>query len=1323
MADRTVSVALQLKTTQFKSKLSEAQQQTKRFGDDLQKSAVKNKQELNDVAGGLAKVGAAAALATGLAVKKFADFDKAMSNVRAATHATAGDMGLLKDAAIEAGAKTAFSATEAAGAIENLAKAGVSTSDILKGGLSGALDLAAAGELGVAEAAETAATAMTQFGLAGKDVPHIADLLAAAAGKAQGEVSDMAAALNQSGLVAAQMGLSIEETTGTLAAFASAGLLGSDAGTSFKTMLLQLANPSAEAAETMKDLGINAYDAQGAFVGIAPLAEQLKSKLSTLSQEQRDSTLATIFGSDAIRAANVLYKNGAQGVQDWTTKVNDAGYAAETAAIKQDNLRGDIEKLGGSIETALIQIGEGADSPLRGITQQVTAMVDAFGELPGPVKNSALAIGGITAVGGLAAGGLLKTVTAAAEAKDALETLGATGKRLVFSMGAVGLALGAAAVAYGIFANKNAEAERKADDLRGTLDEQTGAITGNTRAYVANELAQSGLAQKAKDLGLNLAEITDAALGNQGALDSVVVALDAVIASSDRYQRGSGGSASEANAEAARKLKDALLGTNSALTDAQQKQKLAAEGSAEHQTAQEKQAAAVKQSNVVIKEQTDRLKEQTEAAFKAAGNALSLRAAQANYAESLGAVNNALKDNGRGLSVTTEAGRANRAVLDEVASSANDVTESMLANGRSHEDARKNAENAKAEFVRVATRMGLNKKAAKALADQLIAIPPKATTNVTNNAEKAKAKVNDYQKYGLNALSKEKSTAISLTGIPKANQELSSWNTRLSGVDTDIPTHLRTTGIPLAKRQISDFGQQVDKTLGGIADEPINIDIKYTSGGVNLTAPSSVGRRATGGPGGPVPHGPGGTTDDRAGLYALSNDEWVIKASSAQKYGPRTMAAINAGRATVIPDGGFASGGSPGLDFHAGLQPTGVLASSVAASTHALGVAKGKALAKDMQFAGPGGPPGNKGNFRGKTLNARTINMVLAAERILGAAFHITQGSYSTSVKASGSTHAGGGVIDTNGPGGWGAAVGALRRVGFAAWHRTPNQGPWGHHIHAVAIGDSSASPAAKRQVQSFLSGGNGLGGRGMAKGGPVGFNLDQALRRGPLLRDQGGRIPPGTSLVQNNTGRDEHVSRPGEVRRIQLTVDQTIKAVERLTKSYDKAAERVNKTTDRIKDLVAQRNEFAAASASSFTGALFGQGTSAGDLNLRLQARANDAKGFRGDLIALKKKGLSKNLLAELTQSSDYGAANELAQMSPAQLAQISKSYAASVQATQQLQLYTGHTQFGAQIKSAQGDLKREQSNIRSIQKAISGMKFYLQGGKGAYILVRANA
>jgi TP901 family phage tail tape measure protein len=238
---RTVGVKLTADISQYTSALARAGAATKDFGSKLDNAAKGGK--LDKVADTAGIAGIALAGMAGYAIKAAADFDKSMSQVRAATHASTQDMDALRKAALQAGKDTQYSATQAADGITELAKAGVSTTDILGGGLKGALNLAAAGQLDVGEAAETAATAMTQFGLSGKQVPHIADLLAAAAGKAQGSVHDMGYALKQSGLVASQFGLSVEDTTGTLAAFASAGLIGSDAGTSFKTMLLSLANP------------------------------------------------------------------------------------------------------------------------------------------------------------------------------------------------------------------------------------------------------------------------------------------------------------------------------------------------------------------------------------------------------------------------------------------------------------------------------------------------------------------------------------------------------------------------------------------------------------------------------------------------------------------------------------------------------------------------------------------------------------------------------------------------------------------------------------------------------------------------------------------------------------------------------------------------------------------------------------------------------------------------------------------------------------------------------------------------------------------------
>lgn len=247
-----------------------------------------------------------------------------------------------RNQALTAGAAFGYTATQVTEAQVELGKAGLATADILTGGLNGALAFAASDNVDLGKATQIA-VAMKQFN--GKDVPHIGDELAAGAGKALGGVEQPGDALNQSGLVASNFDFSLEETTGVLSAFADAGLLGSDSGTSLKTMLQPLSNPSKESAQLMKSLGINVEDANGKFLATADIAQVLHDKLSTLSDAQRQQALVQIFGSDAVRAATVLYKEGADGLQDYIDQNNDAGYAMEQARLKSDNLAGDLKKL------------------------------------------------------------------------------------------------------------------------------------------------------------------------------------------------------------------------------------------------------------------------------------------------------------------------------------------------------------------------------------------------------------------------------------------------------------------------------------------------------------------------------------------------------------------------------------------------------------------------------------------------------------------------------------------------------------------------------------------------------------------------------------------------------------------------------------------------------------------------------------------------------------------------------------------------------------------------------------------------------------------
>ena len=338
-------------------------------------------------------VGALSAAVGVAAVKAFADFDESMSAVKSNTGATGKTLDDLTQAALEAGAVTVFSATESADAINELAKAGVSTKDILTGGLTGALDLAASGQMGVADAAELTASALNQFGLEGKQASHVADLLAAGANTAQGGVQDMGSALKMVGVSASQLGMSIEETTGAITMMASKGIVGSDAGTQLRSALIGLTSASGPARKEMERLGISMYDNQGQFVGLADFAGQLKEKLSDLTPEQRANTMGILFSNAAMSVGNTLYEQGAEGVNNFTKQVNQQGFAAKQAAQLTDNLKGDVEQFGGAVETSLIKIGSGANGPIRKTVQGVTDLVTAFGNLPAPVQQTVVMVG------------------------------------------------------------------------------------------------------------------------------------------------------------------------------------------------------------------------------------------------------------------------------------------------------------------------------------------------------------------------------------------------------------------------------------------------------------------------------------------------------------------------------------------------------------------------------------------------------------------------------------------------------------------------------------------------------------------------------------------------------------------------------------------------------------------------------------------------------------------------------------------------------------------------------------------------------------------
>lgn len=333
-----------------------------------------------------ARIGTLAAIGLGVyglgkASSKAADFEKQMDNVGAVLGANKTEMKKLSEQAIDLGAKTQFSAMEAAGAQEELAKGGLNTADILDGALGAALDLAAAGQLDLADASEATVNAMKLFDMPARKAMRVADMFAVAANTTTADVGDFALALKQGGAAAKQAGWDLGEAVLTLEALAEAGVRGSDAGTSMKAALLQLAAPTSKQANLAQELGLNFFTANGELKSAVGISKELRDGLEGMTKQQRTANLRVLAGTDGFRTLAALYDAGPKKLKRLEDANEKQGTAAKVAAEKNDNLRGDLEELGGAVESLQIKVGSKFNPVLRDTVQFLTDMLNKVGEI------------------------------------------------------------------------------------------------------------------------------------------------------------------------------------------------------------------------------------------------------------------------------------------------------------------------------------------------------------------------------------------------------------------------------------------------------------------------------------------------------------------------------------------------------------------------------------------------------------------------------------------------------------------------------------------------------------------------------------------------------------------------------------------------------------------------------------------------------------------------------------------------------------------------------------------------------------------------------
>lgn len=384
------------------------EKQTESIGGRSQQSSQKTKAAWAEAGATMTQVGAgmtkyvSVPIVAGFAAatKVGMEFEAQMSRVQAILGATPSDMKKLNSQAKQLGADTAFSAKEAADGMEQLASAGFNTNEVMEA-MPGLLDLAAISGKDVGMASEYASSAVRQFQLDASETGHVADVFARASADTNAETKDMGDALKYAGTAADSAGWSLEQTAAAIGIMSNAGIKGEQAGTTLRGALTRLMKPTAAMNDTMEQYGISVYDSNGKMKSLSGITEQLQSKLGGLSDEQKNSALATLFGTESLSGMLALMNAGPNEIDKLTKSLeNSDGSAKKMAETMQNNLKGALEKAGGSLKTMAITIYEDLEPTLTRIVKAFTDMVNAFNGLPEPVRKFIVVFAAILGVAG-----------------------------------------------------------------------------------------------------------------------------------------------------------------------------------------------------------------------------------------------------------------------------------------------------------------------------------------------------------------------------------------------------------------------------------------------------------------------------------------------------------------------------------------------------------------------------------------------------------------------------------------------------------------------------------------------------------------------------------------------------------------------------------------------------------------------------------------------------------------------------------------------------------------------------------------------------------
>lgn len=373
---------LQREIAETEAKLKSLEEQAKSSATALQEIAAKG-EKLKTVGENVTNVGTKFLPVTGAvvglgtaAVKTAADFDSAMSKVAAVSGAAGSDFDALREKAREMGAKTKFSASEAAEAMNYMAMAGWKTEDMLSG-IEGVMNLAAASGEDLATTSDIVTDALTAFGLSASDSGHFADILAAASSNANTNVSMMGETFKYCAPIAGALGFSAEDTAEAIGLMANAGIKESQAGTALRTIMNNLSGDVKICGSSIGEVTVATTNADGSMRDLSDILADCRTAFSGLSESEKAAAAESLVGKNAMSGFLALMNAGEGDINKLSSAIENCdGCAAGMAETMNDNLAGQLQILKSQLEELAISFGDLLMPAIRTIVGWIQKFVD-----------------------------------------------------------------------------------------------------------------------------------------------------------------------------------------------------------------------------------------------------------------------------------------------------------------------------------------------------------------------------------------------------------------------------------------------------------------------------------------------------------------------------------------------------------------------------------------------------------------------------------------------------------------------------------------------------------------------------------------------------------------------------------------------------------------------------------------------------------------------------------------------------------------------------------------------------------------------------------